>query len=159
MAINAAQLRQQIVRPALKLMKLYSPQAEQLLMGTMAQESALGTYVYQVPSGPARGIFQMEPDTERDIWENYLAYRPELAEAVRKIKGTSPEPLIWNLYYQVAMARLHYRRVAEPLPVLNDIPAMAQYWKRYYNTPKGKGTEAEFIENYHRYLTEDHENG
>jgi hypothetical protein len=30
----------------------------------------------------------------------------------------------------------------------NDIAGMARYWKRYYNTVHGKGTEAEFIKNY-----------
>jgi hypothetical protein len=38
------------------------------------------------------------------------------------------------------MCRLHYRRVAEPLPAAKDTEAMAAYWKAHYNTPLGKGT-------------------
>lgn len=39
----------------------YSEEAENLLMGTAAQESALGEYIRQLGNGPALGIFQMEP--------------------------------------------------------------------------------------------------
>jgi hypothetical protein len=45
---------------------LASLNAIQLLMGTAAQESHLGTYLKQI-NGPALGVFQMEPNTEIDI--------------------------------------------------------------------------------------------
>ena len=51
-----------------------------------------------------------------------------------------------NLYYAVAMCRIHYYRVSEALP--NDLEGMARYWKKYYNTELGKGTVEEFIHNY-----------
>ena len=40
------------------------------------------------------------------------------------------------------MARLKYWRVSQPLPETLD--GMARYWKTYYNTPKGAGTEDKF---------------
>ena len=52
---------------------LVSQEAENLLMGTAAQESALGEYIRQLGNGPALGIFQMEPETFDDIVRNYLA--------------------------------------------------------------------------------------
>lgn len=36
------------------------------------------------------------------------------------------------------------------LPASEDIAGLATYWKQYYNTPQGKGTEAEFIKNCER---------
>jgi len=55
-----------------------------------------------------------------------------------------------NLPYQIIMARCHYLRVAEALPT--TIQGYAKYWKKYYNTVKGKGTEEKFIANYNRYI-------
>lgn len=153
MAINTEQLKRYIIEPTLKDFNLYSPEAVNLLLGTAAQESHMGTYIHQI-NGPAQGIFQMEPNTELDIWDNYLHYRPELAQQIVALMGGDTEGLIVNLAYQTIMARLHYLRVPEPLPDHRDVPAMAQYWKRYYNTPKGRGTEAEFIENYQRFIGE-----
>ena len=50
------------------------------------------------------------------------------------------------------MCRVHYYRVSEALPEENDIEGMARYWKKYYNTPLGAGTEEEFIHNYKEYM-------
>lgn len=153
MSINAGQLRELVIRPVLKRMNMYSLSAENLLMGIAAHESHLGTYLKQIGGGPARGLFQMEPETEADIWSTYLsAHRTDIAASVLEFKGQAPEPSITNLAYQVAMARVHLWRVPEPLPVASDIPALAQYWKVHWNTRLGKGTEADFIENYMRYV-------
>lgn len=153
--IDKTQLRENIITPVLLRMDLYNVAAVNLLMGTCAQESKLGTYLKQLGSGPALGIFQMEPATYKDIWDNFLKYKPELAEKVLEFKATEKEDeweMVGNLYFAAAMARVHYRRVKAPLPAANDIPALARYWKVYYNTPLGKGTEAEFIANYKKYV-------
>lgn len=65
----------------------YSEEAENLLMGTAAQESALGEYIRQLGNGPALGIFQMEPETFDDIVRNYLSYRPDLCRKVLIVSG------------------------------------------------------------------------
>jgi len=130
-----------------------SPQATDLLLGTAAQESHLGTYFYQLGSGVARGVFQMEPATEKDIWENYLAYKPTLKAniiALTGVSGPSVNQLTMNILYQICMARVHYLRVSEALPT--DLNDMAIYWKRYWNTKLGAGTEEEFKHNYERFL-------
>lgn len=150
--IDKSQLRR-MIEDVLTPLGLYSPAASDLLMGTAAQESRLGTYWYQI-KGPALGIFQMEPATEKDIWENYLAYKLPLALKI-KVMITENEgsfDLRYNLAYQIAMCRVHYLRCKEPLPKVGDIKGMAALWKLRYNTPAGKGTEAEFIENYKRYV-------
>ena len=133
--------------------ELYSEAAAALLLGTAAQESRGGRYLYQIGGGPGRGIFQMEPATEHDIWTNYLAYRSDLAARVTAITGhPCPGPwLAWDLAYQILMARIHYLRVPEPLPPTDNIPTQAIYWKRYYNTRRGRGHPAEFISAVQRY--------
>jgi len=133
---------------------LFSPAAVQLLLGTAAVESACGYYIEQL-KGPAKGIFQMEPDTEKDIYENYLQYRPRLKDTLEYFSvGAFPygEEMRWNLAYQIMMARIHYLRVPEELPFSNDIEGQAHYWKTYYNTHLGKGTAAKYIAAHHKYI-------
>ena len=132
-----------------------SESAVNLLMGTAAQESRLGTYLMQVGGGPAQGVFQMEPTTEHDIWYNYIMFKPWIEDAIKKTCRVSwrvkEGRLKTDLAYQIAMARIHYLRVPAPLPDPDDIEGLAEYWKRHYNTPLGRGTTREFIENYERY--------
>jgi len=158
MSINCKDLRELVVRPTLQHLRLWSPAAEDMVLGTAAQESGLGTYLHQV-GGPALGIYQMEPATHNDIWNNYLEYKPILRKQVEDMLGTSvhdidsdDNSLIGNLYYATAMCRIHYLRVLEAMPVHKDIKGYAAYWKKYYNTPLGAGTEQEFIDNYKRYV-------
>lgn len=148
--LHVEQLREEIIRPALQLLDRWSEAAENLLLGTCAQESRLGTYVKQI-KGPALGIYQMEPATHHDLWQHYLKYREELAEPIRQgLGGLKPteDMLIYNLRYATQMARVHYQRVPEKLPNARDVPGLALYWKEYYNTGLGKGTPAEFEHNY-----------
>jgi len=152
--LDIRQFRENIIRPALNAINATGDAAENLLIGTAIQESHL-RYIRQLQDGPARGFFQMEPATHDDIWANFLRYRAELSENVKKLLvGGEPDvtQLEWNLLYAAAMCRVHYMRVPHALPAANDIPGLAAYWKQYYNTPLGKGTEKEFEENYERYI-------
>lgn len=154
MTIDKEQFEDLLTR-TLRRLGLHSPAAVALLLGTAAQESRFGTYIRQLGSGPARGVFQMEPATEQDIWINYLVYRPQLVDKIKKICNiTRPdtEALEANLLYQICMARIHYLRVPSPLPASDDLSGLADYWKRFYNTSLGAGTVAEFADNWRRYV-------
>ena len=138
------------IEQVLKDINLYSEDARELIMGTFAQESRF-KYVRQI-NGPALGFGQMEPATFKDIIDNYLRYKPVLmSRMIRAVGLLEVEDLVHNVELMIAMTRIHYLRVPEKLPSCKDVPAMARYWKQYYNTPLGKGTEEEFIANYHKY--------
>ncbi len=147
MGINAAQLREYVIRPALEEIGLYSMAAEELVLGTAAHESKLGTYLHQV-RGPALGVFQMEPATYRDIWVNWLPGQGDLAARLANIAGTDGAPLadvmVFNLKFAAAMCRVFYRRIKAPLPAAGDLAGQAAYWKKYYNTALGKGTPEQY---------------
>jgi len=135
----------------------YSPEAVNLEMGTAAVESDFGTNLHQIGGGPAKGVFGIEPATEADIWINYLRYNAATRHKVIDISGvTGPNQLALegNLIYGICLCRVHYYRVTEPLPGPDDIPALAEYWKTYFNTyaKTAKGTTAEFIKKYRRYV-------
>lgn len=153
MSIHPGQLREYVTRPVLKKMGVYSEAAEELLMLTAAQESLCGKFVHQV-GGPALGIYQMEPATHDDIWDNFLRYKSGLREVVQRLGRLSAE-LPGNLYYATAMTRVHYLRVDERLPSAMDVDGLANYWKRHYNTIKGAGTVAEAVGHYNKFAIVD----
>ena len=165
MTINAKQFRELIVRPTLKYLEPeipYSTEAEDLLVMTAAHESHLGTYLKQV-NGPALGVYQMEPDTHADIWENFLEYRDELAWVVddlltERLDEDYSDSLVFDLRYATAMARVHYYRDKEAIPKEKDYPtrseyidALGAYAKRVYNTELGKATANQYVKDYLKY--------
>ncbi len=149
--MNKNQLKE-LVESVLKDIDLYSQDCVNLILGTIAQESALGYYIEQI-SGPALGICQMEPNTFNDIMNNYLNYRDSLKNKILKtcnISEFKSESLKYNMALAICMCRIHYLRVSESIP--NNVEGCARYWKKYYNTCLGKGTEEEFINNYNKYI-------
>jgi hypothetical protein len=148
------QLRNLVNRVLLDI-ELSSPHASNLIIGTIAQESGLGEYIKQLGGGPARGITQMERLTFNSHVNWMFTYKPTLPVKIQDSTGIDFfkfEYLEWNLALSIAMTRVHYFRVPKPLP--DSISGYANYWKRYYNTYKRKGTVIEFIRNYHKYVIE-----
>ena len=139
---------QTVIEPTLLYLGLWSPAANELLLGTALVESNL-MHRRQQGGGRARGLFQMEPATHNDIWENYLKYRAQLAERVQKLLTSEKDDKLVELEvndkYACAMARVHYLRVPAPLPYAGDVARMAAYWKQYYNTLRGRGEVPEYI--------------
>ena len=109
-------------------------------------------YIKQLGTGPACGVFQMEPATHDDIWKNYLKFKPDLAKDVMKLShSVNAQSLISDLLYAAAMTRIHYLRVPAALPAEGDYDGQAAYWKEYYNTYLGAGTEEEYLESWDVY--------
>ena len=156
--LNPEQFRNEIIRPVLTMLdgrdgkSWTGAAAEELLLGTALVESNL-TWLVQHGGGPAISVFQMEPATINDIQENFIRHRPMLREAVELTAGVwpiMPEALKGNLYLAAMMCRIHYRRVPAPLPEAGDVGGMAKYWKKFYNTAKGKGTVGKYREAWQR---------
>jgi hypothetical protein len=142
----------------------FSEAAVELLMLTAAVESNLGDYVKQT-KGPAKGIFQVEPATERDVMDRYLGskYRNRLKDKVLRLAGDPPpgiDPAVFDLDYQIALARCFYWMKPQALPELkmiggrpdyNSIVMMAKYYKVHYNTHLGKSTVKKTVKKYCKY--------
>jgi len=131
-----------LIEEVLKEFSLYSEAAVNLLLGTAAQESQFGTYLKQLGNGPALGIFQMERPTF-----NWLKNVYE-----KKYPIGNFEELKYNLKQAILLCRLRYKVMPEPLPAHDDLPGMAVYWKKYYNTQLGAGTIEEFKKNYKKFV-------
>jgi len=143
------------IRPALDALGNGGRAAEQLVLGTAIQESLL-IHRQQLGDGPALGLFQMEPATHDDCWNNFLKFRTELADKVKLTLefGQQPMPAAMkvNDLYAAAMCRVKYVRAPAALPGQDDITAMANYWKQHYNTPLGAGKPEEFLSKWPQYV-------
>lgn len=156
--MNAEHLRDYLIVPTLEYLSpeiQVTPAAVELVLGTALQESHL-EFLRQLGEGPALGLWQCEPATHDDVWDNYLAFQALLAS---KIRGLASQhlwqqdrhgELVRNLAYACGICRVHYRRVREPLPAAGDTYAQAVYWKRYYNTERGAGTVSDYVQAWQR---------
>lgn len=148
--IDPRQFRELVIRPVLQASGLWSPAAENLLLGTALVESGL-SWLKQRNDGPALGVYQMEPPTHDDLWLNLLRYKRDLRQKAvlwATSANPSPEEMIGNLNYATIIARLHYLRDPAPLPAADDVVGMARYYKRVWNTDLGKATPEQFVRNW-----------
>jgi hypothetical protein len=151
--MNAQQLLDYIIKPTLEYMggNYNSKNAQMLLLATAAIESKCGYYIKQI-EGPALGIWQMEPLTHDDIWENCDALvdggtTQNIAcvfYSLAPMGKCGDEALTSSPMYACAMARLKYSMDTAPLPFYGDIYAIYDYYKRIYNTPLGASTFEKF---------------
>jgi len=151
--LNVQQLKELIIKPTLLDLIMFSDDAMELLVFTCAVESWGGTYLKQI-QGPALGIYQMEPATYNDIWQNYINNKKDLSliMATNFDCGRIPDEdrLIYDLRFATAMCRIHYLRALEPLPNKADVQSLWNYYKNHYNTLEGAAVHDESI---HKYLS------
>lgn len=149
--MNAQQLHDLIIKPTLQYMggRYYSKDAAMLLLATAAIESDCGYYIKQI-DGPALGVWQMEPVTHNDIWNNCDALTSKTLQrsvvfSLAAMGKCGDESLSCAPMYACAMARLKYSMDRASLPDYNDVDSVYNYYKRVYNTHLGVSTKAKFI--------------
>lgn len=133
----------------------YSEEAVKLLVMIASHESDRGTYLWQI-GGPALGVYQEEPTTCRDVYENFIRKNKELDFAVSKFlpnrkglpDGDLTYLLITDLRFSTIMARCFFMRFKEPIPT--DDSGLAYYAKKYWNTSEGKASVADYVHAYRR---------
>jgi hypothetical protein len=140
--MDASDFSVYVLEPALNLIGLYSLSAHCLMLGTALQESNLD-FLVQKGCKEAKGVYQMELATYSDIGR-YLN-KPANSKLKQRCLSAcfydctpSPDALIHNLRWSTIMARIKYEMIPWPIPNEEDAPALAQYYKRYYNTAGGK---------------------
>ena len=133
-----------IAKIVCKHLGMYSEDAVDLIIATGKAES--GLRALEQKGGPAIGFFQIEPDTINDVMDNYAHYRPHVMQDLIDLglqQDNQEFCVLTNIALQIAFCRLCYRRVPKPIP--GNMEDMAKYWKKYYNTEKGKGTVEHFL--------------
>jgi len=151
--MNAQQLHDYIIKPTLQYMggNYYSKESAFLLLCTAAIESNCGEHIKQI-NGPALGIWQMEPATHSDTWQNCDALQGgSLLNKVASlcVSGIPDNDLVASPMYACAMARLKYSMDPHPLPKLTGVGQVDSrnfydYYKRVFNTELGASTFAKW---------------
>ncbi len=111
-----------------------------LILLTVVTESDKGRYLRQV-RGPARGITQCEPATEKEVLAWLKKHRPGTYERVRKLRVPARLRLHeaeYNVSYAVALCYGVY--VMRRVNPKGDRLALARLYKKHYNTVAGKAT-------------------
>lgn len=146
--INPIWLENSVIFPTLTHAGLYSLSAAKLVLYTAGHESLMGKFDKQI-GGPALSIYQIEPFTFNDLVSRHQKY---LTRIGYHFASPKPEELLTNLNLATLVCRLKYLDAPEALPDHNDLPALAAYWKKYYNTTKGAGTVEKFINDNKKYV-------
>lgn len=148
-----------IIRPVLKASGTYSEAAEEMMLGTVAHESLMGTFSIQQgisEDRAAQGFFQIEEFTHADIWETYLSRKPEFSAYANELVKMCPgavKLLQQNPMYSCFIARMKYWRSPEPMPAAGDLEGQAEYWFTHYNgSPENERAAkvANYIRDYKR---------
>lgn len=151
--IDILDARQLLIRPTLQYCGLYSRAAENLLIGTGLVESEFKYLIQR--QGIALSFFQIEPPTFNWLMTK-LSTDKELMLKVLKFLGLGTLPtdsrhLINNLALACICARLKYWYNKEPLPQADDLPSLASYWGRIYNSRNDLKDIKRFIRMYDTY--------
>ncbi|MDP5064979.1 MAG: hypothetical protein NWQ24_09900 [Haliea sp.] len=113
MYVTAEHLRDQVIRPTLKYLGVWDHDCEDFLLQVAITAPDLGLFSAR---SNGLGLFHITTAQHRDIWDRYLAFRPELASRVRGLASqraflSDPDSeLQTNLGYCTAVAWLLYQR-------------------------------------------------
>ena len=113
MYITAEHLREQVIKPTLEYLGAWSEDAESELLDAALKKTEVGLFSRR---SQGLGLFQISSSLHRDLWDRYLAFRPDIASRVRGLASqraflSNPDnELQTNLSYCTAIAWILYQR-------------------------------------------------
>ena len=160
--INTTQMRELIHRTLSEVGEKYaSDESVQLVLETGLVESQY-KYIKQLGDGPAKGFWQVEPSTAVDNLAHFLIHRKSFMKACAEASlvdikhWQSYDEKLWadilekNIAAGIIHCRIKYWRVPKRMP--NSLTGRAAYWKQYYNSHEGAGTEEKYVDTVNEYL-------
>lgn len=169
--MDTKQYFEDVVKPTLEYFGIFTPELAKLLVMTAQHESGGFKHKRQVLKGGAfgagNGYCQVEMPTHNDNYINYLKGRKSLEKITQYYFNTDAKTFMENKQYEkvrdtlinndsyncLTAAIWYLRRInhpvnPRPLPAVDDLQGMAEYWKKWYNTPKGAGTPEKFLKDW-----------
>ena len=122
------------IRHTLSALGICNTAAEQLLIATTIAQA---DFVYQTNAW-GMGAYGIDEATHLTIWDNYLAFNPELASKVRGLASQhsflqNPHAeLATNLAYATAIAWVIYQSRGINLPQAGNGAALAECWSQLF---------------------------
>lgn len=172
MGIYINDLRELIVRPTLEHLNEWSQTAENLLLGTAAQESQLG-FRMQSDTNDGLGLYSISPSTHTQVWDEFLVTNPELASRTRGLASQqqflkSPHSeLMTNLSYATGIAWMIYKSCHIKLPDNTNAHELARCWLLHYRSRSSQTAQSmssdeltmdKFVQTYHQLVLNDNKN-
>lgn len=131
----------------LKLWGMYSAEAVTLLAMIAAHESGGGKYRRQIGGGPARGIFQMELETHKQVW----LHSDTIKQRASKFGIVNDESkLELDDVYALFVARHYLAMDTKPIP--KTLIEMSKYCKSYWNRT-GAATAEKYLNDYNSWVS------
>ncbi|ACI52185.1 conserved hypothetical protein [Gluconacetobacter diazotrophicus PA1 5] len=140
-----ADIKRNIVAPVVLDLDIPGDEFARIQLMTGIGNAETGYRTRRQVDGPALGFWQVEPATHDDLWRNWLAYRPALAEVARTYLPAQFEDrldaqaLVLSDRYAACIAALVFYRSPVPLPARGNARAQCAAWKQAYNTAAGAG--------------------
>jgi hypothetical protein len=113
MYITSEHLREQVIKPTLEYLGAWTEEAEHDMLEAALKDTEVGLFSKR---HDGLGLFHISSSQHRDLWDRYLAHRPDLASRVRGLASqraflSNPDnELKTNLGYCTAIAWLLYQR-------------------------------------------------
>lgn len=155
--LNLSQIKHLWIRPALQAIGLDDPAHINIVTGIGLVESGY-VWLEQLNGGPAKGFWQMEPETHDDIWKNSLPApsRSRIASGLNRLLCGQPHAaglLVTLPLYGAAMCATKILLAPEPIPDADDPTGQARYHKRWYNSPLGSACALSNIPDFQAAIT------
>jgi len=116
-----------------------------LLIETARTETGLGNTEDKTLLSAGVGIMQFDKIGFEDVkergsrrWKNLIKDKLKV-----DIDLVTHDMLLYSPFLSVLWARMKYKLIPEQVP--DNIYGRAKYWKKYYNTYKGKGTVEHYL--------------
>ena len=125
-----------VISHTLQILGAYSKAAENLLLITINLQSNDTT----PGDSSGLGIYKIGADTHLHLWDDYLAFNPDLASTVRGLASQQTflqKPhleLITNQAYATAIAWMIYQRSELILPSANNVTQLTACWAKHFAT-------------------------
>lgn len=154
-----------LIKYVLNIVGKYSKSREDLIFGTISQESLRGKYKRQIgydidSKGGAFGICQIELATAKFIRDYCIRKNGFLSDNFFKFRNVNIDlelDIMSSDLLSIYMCFVYYWTKPESIPTREEfeteddyILALGKYWKKYWNSELGAGTPEEFARNYKR---------
>lgn len=128
----SASIRRDVIQPTLAYLDVAVAGAEEVLLAIVMLNERFP------PPGEGVGPFRISPAQHRHVWDDYLAFNPDLASTVRGLASQRcflqyPErELVTNLSYACAIAWILIATSGYDLPAADDSAAQVALWQRLF---------------------------
>jgi len=121
-------------------------ESQLILLGTACAETKLGTYPDNTPKTLGVGLCQHDQIGLDDIKQEGEQRHFDIIKTLwgYDILAIKLADLAHDPKLSFICCRLSYKRIPAPIP--KTTKDKAAYWKKYYNTEAGKGTEQHYID-------------